>query len=91
MGYQGRKKELSHFRPYPDIIFLRRASNPICLCLSAGRGRFSQDNLHARAARKTKTKEKGPLRLVSATKKKENSFFEMSHDQRSRVSWKLHP
>ena len=40
MGCQCRKKGLSHLRPYPDIIFLRRASNPICLCLSAGSHRI---------------------------------------------------
>ena len=28
---------VGHFRPYPDVIFLGSASNPICLCLWAGR------------------------------------------------------
>ena len=33
---QGRKG-LRRFLPHPDVIFLRNASNPICLCLLAGR------------------------------------------------------
>ena len=52
--------------------------------------RSTLGNLHTCAAQKAETKEKGPLRLVSATKKWYDSLFEMSHDQHSRDSRKLH-